>query len=99
MLKINEELLNKTKVTYQEQAQRMIDLKAKFSVAVEDIKDGWDTQAGDAFFEKYDNEWEKNITSYIEVIQNMSRNMQIADSKYQHVYETAQKIRLEKYNL
>ncbi len=95
MLKINEEILNRTKLTYQEQAQRMIDLKAKLSVAVEDIKDGWDTQAGDAFFEKYGTEWEKNISKYIEVIQIMSRNMQIADSKYQSVYETAQKISLE----
>lgn len=73
----------------------MIDLKAKLSVAVEDIKEGWDTQAGDAFFEKYGNEWDKNISNYIEVIQNMSRNMQIADSKYQSVYETAQIIRLK----
>ncbi|MDF2872948.1 MAG: hypothetical protein K0R05_4523 [Anaerocolumna sp.] len=95
MLKINEASLKKTKLTYHEQAQRMIDLKAKLSVAVEDIKEGWDTQAGDAFFEKYGNEWEKNITNYIEVIQNMSRNLQMADSKYQSVYETAQKIRLE----
>ncbi|WOO37830.1 WXG100 family type VII secretion target [Anaerocolumna sp. AGMB13020] len=95
MLKINEEMLNRTKLTYQEQAQRMIDLKAKLSVAVEDIKDGWDTQAGDAFFEKYGTEWEKNISTYIEVIQIMSRNMQIADSKYQSVYETAQRISLD----
>lgn len=94
MLKINADSLEKTKMTYQEQAQRMIDLKAKLSAAVDDIKDGWDTKAGDAFFKKYGNEWEKNITEYIEVIQHMSNNMQIADSKYQTVFDTAQKIKL-----
>lgn len=87
MLKVNEEALKKAKVTYQEQSQRMRALKSKLSTAVDGIKDGWDSKAGDAFFKKYDNEWVQNITDYIDVIQHMSDNMQIADNKYQTVFE------------
>lgn len=94
MLKVNEESLKKAKGTYQEQAQRMRALKAKLSTAVSGIKEGWDSKAGDAFFKKYDNEWEKNITDYSEVIQHMSDNMSIADNKYQTVFDTAEKIKL-----
>lgn len=94
MLKINTDSLKKSRATYQEQAQRMTDLKVKLAAVVDEIKAGWDTKAGDAFFEKYNTEWEKNITDYIEVIQHMSNNMQIADSKYQTVFDTAQKIKV-----
>jgi WXG100 family type VII secretion target len=94
MLKINEESLKKAKLTYNEQAQRMRDLKKKLSTAVDGIKDGWDTKAGDEFFKKYDNEWEKNIIDYIDVIQHMSDNMQIANNKYKTVFDTAEKIKL-----
>lgn len=94
MLKVNEESLKKAKATYQEQSQRMRDLKAKLSTAVSGIKEGWDSSAGDEFFKKYDNEWEKNITDYIEVIQHMSDNMNIADNKYQTVFDTAEIIKL-----
>jgi WXG100 family type VII secretion target len=94
MLKVNEEALKKAKVTYREQSQRMRDLKSKLSTAVDGIKDGWDSKAGDAFFTKYDNEWVQNIKDYIDVIQHMSDNMQIADDKYQTVFDTADKIKL-----
>lgn len=94
MLKVNEESLKKAKLSYNEQAQRMRELKSKLSRAVDDIKEGWKSNAGDEFFKKFDNEWEKNITDYIDVIQHMSDNMKIADDKYQKVFDTAEKIKL-----
>ena len=94
MLKINEESLKKAKTTYHDQAQRMRDLKTKLSTAVDGIKEGWNSKAGDEFFNKYDEEWEKNITDYIDVIQHMSDNMKIADNKYQTVFDTAEDIKL-----
>jgi len=95
MLKINEESLKKAKTSYQEQAERMRNLKVKLSIAVDGIKEGWDSKAGDEFFKKYNNEWEKNITDYIDVIQHMSDNMKIADDKYQTVFDTAEGIKLQ----
>lgn len=94
ILKINADSLKKAKTSYYEQAQRMRALKVKLDTAVESIKDGWDTKAGDKFFEKYDTDWDKNITDYIDVIQHMSDNMKIADSKYEVVFNTAEKIKL-----
>lgn len=94
MLKFNVDALKKARDVYSEQAQEMRNLKQKLSSAVEDIREGWNSSAGDEFFSKYDEQWMKNITDYIDVIQHMSDNMDIANNKYQTVYDYAEKIKL-----
>lgn len=94
-LKINEEVFLSTKATYSDLAQRMATLRTNLTNAVDEIRSGWDTAAGDEFFQKYDNEWLANIDNYIAVIGHMSENMQIANQKYGEVYQKADDI---KYN-
>ena len=62
--------------------------------AVDDIRSGWKSDAGDAFFKKFDDEWKKNFDDYINVINHMSSNMQIAKNKYQAVFDEADKLKL-----
>jgi WXG100 family type VII secretion target len=90
----SEEALKKARDIYSDQAQEMRDLKTKLSIAVDDIKEGWNSSAGDEFFKKYDDEWIKNINNYIDVIQHMSDNMDIANNKYLTVFDNAEKIKL-----
>lgn len=94
MLKFSEEALKKARDIYSDKAQEMRDLKVKLTVAVDDIKEGWNSSAGDEFFNKYDDQWMKNITNYIDVIQQMSDNMDIANNKYQTIYDNAEKVKL-----
>ncbi|MDF2904941.1 MAG: hypothetical protein K0R34_262 [Herbinix sp.] len=94
MLMFSEEALTKARDVYSNQAQEMRDLKAKLTVAVDDIREGWNSSAGDEFFKKYDEQWMKNITDYIDVIQHMSDNMDIANNKYQTVYDYAEKVKV-----
>lgn len=94
MLMFSEEALKKARDIYSDQAQNMRDLKTKLTTAVDDIKKGWNSTAGDEFFKKYDSEWIINIDNYIAVIQHMSDNMDIANNKYQTVYNDAEKVKL-----
>lgn len=94
MLMFSEEALKKARDIYSDQAQEMRNLKAKLTTTVNDIREGWNTSAGDEFFKKYDDQWMKNITDYIDVIQHMSDNMDIANNKYQTVYDYAEKIKV-----
>lgn len=94
MLKFSEEALSEAKATYSNLAQEMRDLKAKLTTAVDDIREGWNSSAGDEFFKKYDDEWIKNIDDYIDVIQHMSDNIDLANNKYRTVFDEAEKIKL-----
>lgn len=94
MLYLDKDALDKAKTNYSTYAQDMRNLKTNLEVAVDDIRDGWQSDAGDAFFKKFDDEWKKNFDDYINVINHMSSNMQIAKNKYQAVFDEADKLKL-----
>lgn len=95
MLYLDKEALETAKNQYTNCAERMKTLKSTLESAVEGLRDGWKSDAGDAFFKKYDDEWVKNFTDYINVIEHMSSNMLIAKNKYQEVFDEADKIKLQ----
>lgn len=92
---ISEEAMNKAQENYLECATRMDSLKTKLQAAVEDIRSGWDSDAGKAFFEKFDDEWCKHLTDYTAVIKHMSENMEDSIRKYHPLFEDADKINLQ----
>lgn len=94
MLYLDKDALDKAKTNYSTYAQDMTNLKTKLENAVNDIRNGWQSDAGDAFFTKFDDEWKKNFDDYINVINHMSSNMQIAKNKYQAVFDEADKLKL-----
>lgn len=94
MLYLDKDALDKAKTNYSTYAQDMKTLKTKLESAVDDIRSGWKSDAGDAFFKKFDDEWKKNFDDYINVINHMSCNMQIAKNKYQAVFDEADKLKL-----
>lgn len=59
MLYLDKEALDKAKTSYSTYAQDMTNLKTTLENAVNDIRSGWQSDAGDAFFTKFDDEWEK----------------------------------------
>lgn len=94
MLYLDKDALDKAKTNYSTYAQDMTTLKTKLENAVDDIRNGWQSSAGDAFFKKFDDEWKKNFDDYINAINHMSSNMQIAKNKYQEVFDEADKLKL-----
>ena len=68
MLYLDKDALDKAKTNYSTYAQDMKTLKTKLESAVDDIRSGWKSDAGDAFFKKFDDEWKKNFDDYINVM-------------------------------
>ena len=94
MLYLDKDALNMAKTNYSTYADDMDILKSTLETAVEDIRKDWKSDAGDAFFTKFDDEWKKNFDDYINVINHMSSNMQIAQNKYQAIFDEAEKLKL-----
>lgn len=94
MLIIDRDAFEKAKTDYLSYAEQMRELKTKLVEAISEIRAGWQSDAGDAFFKKFDEEWEKNFDDYINVIEHMSKNMEIAQNKYQTVFDEADRLGL-----
>ncbi len=94
-LKISEEAMETAKSGYNDCASRMKSLRNTLKNAVDDIRSGWDSDGGKAFFEKFDDEWYKNYNDYIAVIEHMSENLAKSKSKYQPLFSEADKLNLK----
>jgi len=94
MFYIDSDALKKAKNDYMEYASQMKELKSKLEKAVDNLKTGWNTEAGKEFFKKYEDDWLNNLEDYIKVIEHMSDNMSIADNIYLTVFEEAKKVKL-----
>lgn len=94
-LKISEEAMDTAESGYDRCAEKMKSLRDDLKSAVDEIRSGWDSDGGKAFFEKFDDEWYKNFNDYIAVIEHMSDNMQKSKSKYQPLFDEADKLNLK----
>ncbi len=93
-LRFDLDVMKSAEASYQDYAARMTDVKMNLRQAIDAVRSDWDTDAGDAFFKKFDTDWEKNVENYIAVIQHMSDNMRIANSNYTSVWEEAKALNL-----
>lgn len=94
-LKISQEAMETAKTGYDGCATRMKSLRDTLKNSVDDIRSGWDSDGGKAFFAKFDDEWYKNFNDYIAVIEHMSENMTKSKSKYQPLFDEADKLNLK----
>ncbi len=91
-LKVSQEALDSAKSGYDDCVERMTKLRNNLQNAVDGIRSGWQSEGGEAFFEKFDNQWVKNFNDYIDVIEHMKENMKTSQNKYQTVFDEANKL-------
>lgn len=93
-LQYDTEVLASTKTAYEKAVTEMEGIKSDMETMVNSVRESWKSDAGDAFFEKYDNEWLKAFEQYKEVLQHMAYNLDIANNKYSEVTQLANKLKL-----
>lgn len=93
-LKYDTDKMKEVKKVYDNAVKNMEDIQATMKTMVDDVKEGWNSEAGDAFFEKYDEEWLKGFNQYKEVLSHMSENLNTAQGKYTEVSDLAKKTKL-----
>lgn len=93
-LQYDTEKMTEVKQTYVDAVSKMTEIQKKMQKMVDSVKDGWDSDAGTAFFEKYDEEWLKGFNQYKEVLTHMSENLNTAEGKYTQITNLAKKTEL-----
>ncbi len=94
-LKYDTDKMQLTKARYYACTLRMEALKTSMQSMVDGIRTAWDSDAGRAFFDKYDNEWLVNFMQYKEVITHMADNLNIASGKYSEITQQANKLNIK----
>lgn len=94
-LKYDTEKMIETKVKYENYVKEMSRLQDNMQKVVDKVKEAWRTEAGDAFFEKYNNEWLKGFVQYQEVLSHMASNLDIAQSKYSEITRQANALKIK----
>lgn len=94
ILKLDQEEMISTEMCYNQEAEKMEQLRISLMEAVVELRTGWDSEAGKVFFDQFDDVWQKGMKNYAEVIKHMAKNMRIANTKYQEVIEQAQALNL-----
>ena len=93
-LQYDTEKMTEVKQTYVDAVSKMTEIQKKMQKMVDSVKDGWDSDAGTAFFEKYDEEWLKGFNQYKEVLTHMAENLDTAQGKYTQITNLAKKTKL-----
>ena len=94
-LKYDTEKMKSVKRTYNECVTEMDALQSKMQAMVDDVRDAWKSEAGDAFFDKYDNEWLKGFTQYKEVLKHMAANLDVASGRYSEITQQANTLKIK----
>ena len=87
--------LNQEEMINAQAAQDMQDLRTSLNASIGRIRNAWNSDAGIAFFDKFDTQWDRNMADYTNVMQHMAENMQIANSRYQEVFDAAVQLKLK----
>ena len=93
-LKYDTDKMQTVKATYNTCVADMDALQAKMQAMVDEVRDAWRSEAGDAFFYKYDNQWLKGFTHYKEVLSHMASNLDVASGRYSEITQQANALKI-----
>ena len=88
------EKMIEVKNAYTKAVSDMKQIQKKMQKMVDNVKEGWESDAGNAFFEKYNDEWLKGFTQYQDVLEHMAYNLNLAEGKYTDLTNTAKNTKL-----
>lgn len=94
-LKYDTDKMADTKRIYNECVTSMDTLQTKMETMVDEVKEAWKSEAGEAFFDKYDNEWLKGFVQYKEVLTHMAENLDAAKGKYTEITRQANALKIK----
>lgn len=94
ILIINKDDLETARKEYAQYAERMETLRSDLEKAVSEIRGAWQSDGGEEFFKKYDDEWLKNFNDYIAVIKHMANNVQVAKNEYQAIFDEVKALKI-----
>lgn len=79
------------------QKEEMEQLKTEIKASFEQLRKDWDSDAGELFFAKFEDDLIKNLDRYIAVFDYMSKNLSTASQKYDEVFRVADTVASAQY--
>jgi len=73
----------------------LLGIQAKMQVMVDEVKEAWQSEAGEAFFDKYNNEWLKGFVHYQEVLEHMADRLDVAERNYSEITRQAEALKIK----
>ena len=78
---------------YQNVKQNFQDIKSSLTDCIESLRSGWQTSAGDAFFENFDDDLSPALDKYINFLSYLIESLEAARISYDSVVDQAQNLR------
>lgn len=94
-LKYDTDKILSTKKVYEDCVTDMVHIQLQMRNMVSGVKQAWQSNGGDAFFDKYTNEWLQNFTQYQEVLSHMAANLNSANSSYSELTDEAEELKIK----
>ena len=88
-LVLDQNELRKASVDLRRHGDDMSQLADNLTQAVDRLRVDWDSDAGRAFFEKFDTSMIKHIRDHAIVFNHMSENLSTAVSMYEEIFQAA----------
>lgn len=93
-LEYDSELITSTQALYTKKAEEMGKIKEAMVNMENNLKLDWETDAGRAFFNHFDNEWMNNFDLYKQTLEHMALLLKDAASCYDDVTSAAESVTL-----
>ena len=93
-IKYDTDIMRNTSQKYKECSEIMNEIKEGMQDMADSLRDSWKSEAGEAFFEKYDDEWLKSFVHYKEVLDHMAENLDYATGQYSSITSMSKNIKL-----
>ena len=93
-LRYDTEIMESVKDVYKDCCEKMGNIKDKMQAMVVEVRSGWESEAGDAFFTKYNDVWLSGFTHYMEVLEHMAENLDSAIGRYSEITREANSLKL-----
>ncbi len=95
-LRFDTDVMQNTINEYQSIYDGIQDLKNRLSKDMEDLRDVyWQSEAGTAFFAKYNAGWADNVDVYLKVVDFLKTQLIDAKGKYEALYQEAEKLKID----
>lgn len=91
-LYINKDAFNSACNKLKKCSSEMSDLCSSIEASFEQLRKDWNSEAGEKFFSKFEDELMKNLKNYVSVFEYMSINLSTASSQYDEVFRAADKL-------
>ena len=72
-------------------------LHGKIKASFEQLRIDWDSEAGQKFFERFENDLLFNLKKYATVFKHIQENLTIASGKYEEVFRVADAVAQSQY--